>query len=191
MQPIPQALRTRFTRRTGAAAGTALALPLVAGLGRASAAPAGAAGNGAGAVYTLTNAASGNAVAVFDRAPDGGLTSAGMVATGGNGTGTGLGSQGALALGKDGAWLYAVNAGSDTIAVLPVTERGLGAPVRVPASGGRRPISLTVSRTLLYVLNEGSGTLAGFAVGPQGALAPLPNSTVALPGGAPSGPAQV
>jgi 6-phosphogluconolactonase (cycloisomerase 2 family) len=191
MQTPLNPLRTRFTRRTGVAGGAALALPLVGGLGQVSAAPAGAAAGRAGAVYTLTNATGGNAVAAFDRAADGTLAAAGTVATGGTGTGTGLGSQGALALSKDGGWLYAVNPGSDTIAVLPVTDKGLGAPVRVPASGGRRPISLTVSKTLLYVLNEASGTLAGFAVGPQGALTPLPNSTVALPGGAPSGPAQV
>ena len=57
------------------------------------AAPAMASGGG-GAVYTLTNEASGNAVAVFDRASDGSLTPDGTVPTGGNGTGAGLGSQG-------------------------------------------------------------------------------------------------
>src|SRR5215217_4362292 len=116
MQTTPNPLRTRFTRRTGVAGGAALALPLVGGLGQAFAAPAGAASGAAGAVYTLTNAPGGNAVAVFDRA------AAGTLATGGNGTGTGLGSQGALALSVDGGWLYAVNPGSDTIAVLPVTD---------------------------------------------------------------------
>src|SRR3989449_7163927 len=51
---------------------------------------------GPGAVYTLTNQVAGNAVAVFTRGADGRLTSAGTVATGGTGTGAGLGSQGAV-----------------------------------------------------------------------------------------------
>ena len=86
------------------------------------AAPAMASGGGQGAVYTLTNAASGNAVAVFDRANDGSLTPDGTVATGGNGTGAGLRSQGALVLDDDR--LLAVNAGSNTISLLQVDRRG-------------------------------------------------------------------
>src|SRR5436309_3092441 len=77
--------------------------------------PAAAAPDGPHAVYVLTNASAGNAVAVFNRAPDGTLTTAGTVGTGGLGTGTGTGSQGALALSADGHWLYAVNPGSDDL----------------------------------------------------------------------------
>src|SRR5678809_1151178 len=62
-----------------------------------------------GAVYTLTNASAGNAVAVFNRSPRGDLTPAGTVATGGLGTGAGLGSQGAVVLSANGRWLFAVN----------------------------------------------------------------------------------
>ena len=190
-RPMPQISRPRFTRRAGGVAGAALTLPLAAGLRLAAVAPAAADGGRAGAVYTLTNSPAGNAVAVFDRAADGTLNATGTVATGGKGTGTGLGSQGALAMSRDGAWLYAVNPGSDTVAALRVTDRGLNGPSAVPSSGGQRPISLTAYGSLLYVLNEASGTLAGFVVGSQGALTPLPNSITALPGGAPAGPAQV
>src|SRR6185437_17086108 len=42
---------------------------------------------GPGAVYTLTNQAASNAVAVFTRGADGTLTPGGSVATGGTGTG--------------------------------------------------------------------------------------------------------
>jgi len=42
---------------------------------------------GPGAVYTLTNQAASNAVAVFTRGADGRLTWSGSVATGGTGTG--------------------------------------------------------------------------------------------------------
>src|SRR5437763_748930 len=72
----------------------------------------------AGAVYVETNAAAGNAIAIFNRDNNGMLTTAGTVATGGLGTGSGLGSQGALALSDDNGWLFAVNAGSNDISVL-------------------------------------------------------------------------
>src|SRR5438105_7980581 len=89
-----------------------------------------------GAVYALTNAASGNAVAVFDRAADGTLKAAGMVSTGGLGIGDGpdtegLQSQGALALAKDNNYLYAVNGGSGDISVFAVKSKGLTLVERV------------------------------------------------------------
>ena len=57
---------------------------------------------GQGYVYAATNAVSGNSVVVFTRASDGSLTMAGSYATGGKGTGAGLGSQGSLIV-SDGA----------------------------------------------------------------------------------------
>src|SRR3989442_1754208 len=84
----------------------------------ASAGSAAASDEAAGAVYTLTNAASGNAVLAFERAGDGTLRPAGSFGTRGLGTGGGLGSQGALVSSNDGRWLYAVNAGSNEISVL-------------------------------------------------------------------------
>jgi hypothetical protein len=56
---------------------------------------------GQGAVFALTNAPSGNAVVAYSRAADGVLTFAGSYATGGNGTGAGLGSQGAVVVSDD------------------------------------------------------------------------------------------
>ena len=86
---------------------------------------------GAGAVYTLGNAAAGNAVLAFDRAADGRLTPAGTFPTGGLGSGAGLGSQGALALAEGGRLLFAVNAGSDDVSVLRVGADGLSLVDRV------------------------------------------------------------
>ena len=80
-----------------------------------------------GAVYALTNQASGNAVAIFDRGADGSLSWSSNVATGGTGAGSGLGSQGALALSDDGRWLFAVNAGSNDVSAFQVTASGLSA----------------------------------------------------------------
>src|SRR3989454_9233932 len=131
----------------------------------------------AGAVYTLNNSSSGNAVLVFSRAADGHILPAGMVATGGTGTGKGLGNQGALAIDAANRFLFAVNAGSDNISVFKIGENGLRLVDLVP-SGGKQPISLTVSRKVLYVLNNGgavggSDTIAGFAVGGNGHLKPI------------------
>src|SRR6266571_2253616 len=142
------------------------------------------------AVYTLMNQVSGNAVAIFQRAADGTLTAVGTVATGGTGTGSGLGSQGALALSDDGRWLFAVNAGSNDVSILRVSPEGLSLTSRV-SSGGAQPISLTVRGNLLYVLNgAGGGNIAGFALDGNGGATAISGSTRPLSGTA-VGPAQV
>src|SRR5438552_14178268 len=154
------------------------------------AASAAAADGAPGAVYTLMNLTSGNAVAVFARAADGTLTAAGTVATGGTGTGSGLGSQGALALSDNGRWLFAVNAGSNDVSILRVSPAGLALTDRIP-SGGVQPISLSVRGKLLYVLNGGGGgNSAGFALDAHGGATAIPGSTRPL-SGTPVGPAQV
>jgi len=132
------------------------------------------------AVYTLTNASSGNAVLVFTRDDDGSLGFAARVATGGLGTGVGLGSQGALAISENDRWLFAVNPGSDDVSVFAVNRNGLQLTDRVP-SGGRHPISLTVHEHLLYVLNAGgafgaSDNISGFVLKKGGKLSPLVGS---------------
>jgi hypothetical protein len=65
-----------------------------------------------------TNAEDGNVIVVYDRAGDGRTRAAGSVANGGLGTGSGLGSQSALALADD--FLFAGDAGSDAVSVLDV-----------------------------------------------------------------------
>jgi 6-phosphogluconolactonase (cycloisomerase 2 family) len=144
----------------------------------------------AGALYTETNAAAGNNVVEYDRAPDGTITWEGSFATGGLGNGAGLGSQGALALSSNNGWLFAVNAGSNNISVFSVSPSGLGL-VDQEASGGTTPISLTSNGDMLYVLNAGgSGNITGFTVGHDGTLSPIAGSTRPLSGSA-TGPAQV
>src|SRR2546430_6410732 len=90
-----------------------------------SAPPVAAAADAPGAVFALTNQVAGNSVATFARAADGSLTWAGSVATGGTGAGSGLGSQGALALSDDGRWLFAVHAGSNEVSAFRVGPAGL------------------------------------------------------------------
>lgn len=142
-----------------------------------------------GAVYTLTNAPSGNAVAVFDRDSHGALTPAGTFGTGGNGTGANLGSQGALAISRDGKLLFAVNAASNTISELAVEPHSLQLVGTTP-SGGTTPISLTVHGNLLYALNAGgAGNINGFTFDRNG-ISPIAGSTRPLGAGS-AGPAQV
>lgn len=146
--------------------------------------------NGPHAVYTLTNQVAGNAVAVFTRAADGTLHAAGTIATGGTGTGAGLGSQGAIALSDDGRFLFAVNARSNDVSVLRVGAHGLSLAGRTP-SGGTLPISVAVHGNVVYVLNAGgAGNISGFTLGPKGALSAISGSTRAL-SGTNVGPAQV
>ena len=134
-----------------------------------------------GAVYTMSNEASGNEILVFDRSADGTLSPAGSYDTGGIGTGGGLGNQGAVVLSEDGRWLFTVNAGSNDISVFALEPEGLNLVDVIP-SGGQMPISLTVDRNLLYVLNAGGSAgdmdnISGFIVAQDGTLSALPDST--------------
>jgi 6-phosphogluconolactonase len=130
-----------------------------------------------GAVFVLTNEAAGNAVQAFTRAPDGELTPADRVPTGGLGSGAGLGSQGALVFSSDHRWLFAVNAGSNDVSVFRVRDARLELTDREP-SGGTMPISVTSHDGLLYVLNAGAPeNLSGFRVGSDGTLHALAGAT--------------
>jgi len=104
-------------------------------------------------------------------------------ATGGRGTGSGLGSQGAIVLSSNGRWLFACNAGSDEISVFLVTPKGAVLTHKV-SSGGKHPISLALHRNSLFVLNAGgqvgdTDNVAGFVFF-GGRLYPMPESTRAL-----------
>lgn len=147
-----------------------------------------------GMVYVMTNDAAGNAVAAYERAADGALSSAGTYPTGGLGTGAGLGSQGALIRSDNGRYLFVVNAGSDEITSFRIRQGTLVWADTV-SSNGDMPISLTFDGRKLVVLNAGgSGNLSAFVVTPSGRLRLLPNSTQPLSNGgvgAAPGPAQV
>lgn len=147
-----------------------------------------------GAVFTETNAPDGNQVLVFARNAKGELASPASYPTGGNGTGAGLGNQGALTLTADGRWLIAVNAGSHQLSVFSVRNDAL-VLTDVVASGGLRPISVTAADNLVYVLNAGgtvggTDTISGFFLTDEGKLLWIPGSTQPL-SGANVGPAQI
>jgi 6-phosphogluconolactonase (cycloisomerase 2 family) len=143
-----------------------------------------------GAVFTMTNSAiAENQVAAFERRADGSLRLVDRLNTGGHGSGPaptstsfgagiplpadGRGSQNSLLLSPDRRFLFAVNAGSDSIACFQVNAAGSGALLshaRTAASGGVFPVSLTFRGNVstggvLYVLNAGgTGNVTGFAV---------------------------
>ena len=145
----------------------------------------------AGHVYVNDNTAGTNSVAGFDRHSDGSLTplAGSPFSAGGQGTGTIVGSQGALQSSGDGRYILAVDAGSNQISVLRIVPGGAllpvgGGPV---SSGGVEPISIAVHGDLVYVANEGdkvTGTgsnYTGFTLNPGGHLVPLAGSTFNLP----------
>jgi 6-phosphogluconolactonase (cycloisomerase 2 family) len=146
-------------------------------------------GSRAEQALTLSNESSGNEVLVF-AASGKTLTAVGHVATGGAGSGAGLGSQGALALSGDGRWLLAVNAGSNDVSLLRVTSQGLYL-ADIEPSGGTGPVSVTESKGLVYVLNAGATqNISGFSITNSGLL-PLPDSTRPLSASASVGAAEV
>ena len=157
----------------------------------ALAAGAAAASDVTGHVYVNDNTAGENTIAAFDRHADGSLTPmlGSPFAAGGAGTGTVVGSQGALQVTDDGRFLIAADAGTNQVSVLRIRPDGSlanvpGSPV---GSGGFEPVSIAVHGGLVYVANEGSkatGTgsnYTGFRLNPVGRLIPIPGSTVPLP----------
>lgn len=143
-----------------------------------------------GAVYALTNSPAGNAVVVYDRGGDGSLTPAGSYPTGGNGTGAGLGSQGAVIVSDNHRLLFAVNAGSNSISSFRIRPNGLELADTAP-SGGSMPTSVAFSKGVAYVLNAGvPNNVSGFKVDLNGDLTPIPGSGRPL-SAASTGPAQV
>jgi 6-phosphogluconolactonase len=141
-------------------------------------------------VYTLNNAQGDNRVLVLEQRSNGSLVNVDSVSTGGTGAGANLGSQGALALSHDGRWLFAVNAGSNSLSTFEVDDERLKL-VSTIASGGATPISVTSHGNLVYVLNAGGeGNITGFTIGRGGRLTPIKHSTQGL-GGSATGPAEI
>jgi len=143
-----------------------------------------------GAVFTATNDSAGNAVLTFRRSAQGRLHFHDAFATGGAGTGAGLGNQGGLTLDRSGRQLFVVNAASNSLSVFSVMPRGLNL-LDVAPSGGTMPISVTVHGDLVYVLNAGGdGNISGLRLGTDGTLTPIAGSSRPLSASG-TGPAQI
>ena len=147
--------------------------------------------NQEGYVYTATNEPSGNKIKVFKRGSDGRLTYQSSFATGGNGTGGGLGNQGGMILLEDGGTLLVVNAGSNSVSSLKIVGNGNLVLKSTVSSEGTTPVSIALHDNLVYILNSGGdGNIAGFKLGSNDKLTYLSNSTRPLTSTS-SGAAQV
>jgi 6-phosphogluconolactonase (cycloisomerase 2 family) len=138
-----------------------------------------------GHVYVNNNTAGENTVAGFDRHADGTLTAiAGSpFAAGGAGTGSPLGSAGAIQFSSDSRYVLAVDAASNEVSVLRVRHDGSLDLVETDPSNGTTPVSLAVNGDLVYVANLGAGgsNYTGFTLNGGGHLRPIVDSTYALP----------
>ncbi len=133
-------------------------------------------------LYTESNAAAGNQILAYEIMNNGTLTSKGTTASGGTGTGSPLGSQGALAISADHQWLFAVNAGSNSLSSFKINKDGSLDLTSTVNSKGNVPVSLTVHDNMLYVLNRGSDNIHGFWVSKNGKLTQIEGSTRPLSG---------
>ncbi|HEY7118766.1 MAG TPA: beta-propeller fold lactonase family protein [Tepidisphaeraceae bacterium] len=160
----------------------------------------GAAGPASTTVYVESNdpRQGHNAVLAFQRNPaNGRLHEIGRFATGGTGQANPeqvLGpddSDQEVIASPDGRLLFAVNQGSDSIAVFRIRRDGGLARVGTFDSGGVQPVSLGLSGDRVYVVNRGDvraghdATVApnytGFRIRADGSLSPIAGSTVTLP----------
>lgn len=141
-------------------------------------------------IYTMSNEVSGNQVIVFKSNDNNTIWEAARYATGGTGTGQGLGNQGALAFNASKGLLYVANPGSNEISFFSSAPNGNLQLMGKVSSGGIRPVSLTVYSGVIYVLNAGSDNITGFVHNTYGQLVPLTNSTRSLSGTG-TNPAQI
>jgi 6-phosphogluconolactonase len=142
-----------------------------------------------GYTYVNGNTAAANTIDGFARHADGSLTplAGSPFSAGGAGLGSGLASQGAIQVTRDGRYLLAVDAGSNQISVLRLTWDGVPVLVGQPvSSAGIKPVSVAISASgLVYVANQGNGGsgYSGFRLHGDGRLTPIAGSTVTVPDG--------
>lgn len=141
-------------------------------------------------LFTLSNDVTKNELLVYQNTGNGRLKSVAQIATGGKGTGAGLGNQGALALSSNHRYLFAINPGSNDVSVFGISQRGIQLLDRA-AEPGVRPVSITVNNNQVYVVNAGDDSIFGYRFNPRkGKLTPLANSYQHL-STANTGPAQI
>ena len=145
---------------------------------------------GEGYVYTESNDAWQNSIVIYKQHSNGELSWYKSVASGGPGAGASLGSQGALVIDENHQWLFAVNAGDNTVSSFWVHSNGNLTLKHTVSSGGMMPVSVTVHDHLLYVVNAGSSNICGFWIGTDGTLEKIKHSKRSL-SASNAGPAQI
>jgi 6-phosphogluconolactonase (cycloisomerase 2 family) len=153
-------------------------------------------GNAKGVVYVESNDPNGNAILAYQRHADGSLTplSGSPFPTGGTGISPSFSlgpfdSDQEIIANPSKTLLFAVNGGSDTIAVFKIGAGGALAPVAGSPfpSGGSNPVSLGLAGDILCVVNKDEDpghpgqflpNYTTFRVNLAGRLTPIPHSTV-------------
>ncbi len=132
-------------------------------------------------LYVLTNNIDSNAVLTYRRnSSDGSLTYLSKTFTGGNGTGLPLMSQGPITISNNKKWIIAVNAASNTISALMITNKGLQLTSTI-SSNGNKPVSVTCFNNLVYVVNANDhGNVSGYNLSDNGILTAIENGVVTL-----------
>ncbi|MFV8268306.1 lactonase family protein [Flavobacterium sp. GT2N3] len=123
-----------------------------------------------GYIYTESNATALNEILCYKQHGNGSLTLVSTVASGGIGSGTNLGSQGALAISNNHQWLFACNAGDNTISSFSIAKNGSLTLMQTIGSGGIKPVSLALYQDRLYVANQTSANISGFSIGAEGTI---------------------
>ena len=150
-----------------------------------------------------------NQVVAYSRGTDGSLTEIGVYDTGGIGENirasgaNPLASQDPLIVSKDQRFVFAVNAGSESISSFSINDDYSLTPVSLNvstsgSSGAQNPVSLTIFENTLYVANSGNfvdengveldtlpqdrnrvnSSIIAFTVGDDGSLTPLEGSEI-------------
>lgn len=140
-------------------------------------------------VFMAGNAPTGNELFVYDD-EEGTLQLRARIATGGLGTGGGLGSQGAVTVTRDGRHVLVVNALSNTVSLFRLTRQG-AVLADVADSGGTTPTSVAEHQGLVCVLNAGgNGSVNGLRIRGH-RLQPLADGARGLSAAGGTAPAQV
>lgn len=135
-------------------------------------------------LYTESNATSQNEILCYKQHSNGSLTLESTTASGGTGVGIfnglGLDGQGALALSSNKKWLFAVNAGTNSISSFEVHNDGSLTLAHTIGSGGVAPVSLCIKHHTLYVVNSTSSNICGYMIGAGGTMTAIIGSNLTL-----------
>jgi len=143
-----------------------------------------------GHVYIESNDASANSIIMYKQNADGKLSWISETTSGGNGSGAGLGSEGAITINEDHTWLVAVNAGSNSVSSFKIKNDGSLELKHTASSGGTLPISVCVHNNLVYVVNSTTANVSGFMLGSNGSLTKIDGAEKNL-SDITAGPAQI
>lgn len=134
-----------------------------------------------GYVFTMSNSNTSNELIQYEIEDNGSLEPEAVIKTGGAGSGGNLASQGAVTLSTDKKFLFAVNAGTNSVSSFIISSNGKTTLAGAYSLVGKRPISVSQKGNLVYVLNsegtKGTSSIEGFTLNPTtGALYAIPNS---------------